>query len=231
MSTNQYMHGSYIIPSKEWASFKKKIVKAWNTKRDAYKAMGDIFYSEFKGRKINSLVDTENTQISLLAKPFTSRYGLISYYSAYDLLCANYNGSPLKAKLIKPTQSSLDKVMKKSGNTTTSFSENESEYSISFDNNNRTVSISVDENNRNVDCFFRMDDVFRDSFFRALDQVKWSRGSGGEIKVVSESHSDDPHDEKYDTDYIHGYGPIHDKEKEHRHEVMALKIKQCRTRK
>ena len=227
MSTNQYLYGSYVIPSKEWAGFKKKVVSAWNAKRDALQEAGNAVYAEFKGRSAQTVLNKHEDDVIRLTHDFNRKYAQIGRYCANDFLSITSKQIP-NSKIIKPTKELVDGYMLKAGNTTTTFEECHAEFTISFNNKTRTVSINIEENNRNVERFFQMEDAFVTAFFRALNSVTWARNTGGELTTVSESCNDDEDADRYDKDFSHGYGPIHESERVTRNKILELKIRQYR---
>ncbi len=75
-----------------------------------------------------------------------------------------------------------------------------------MNNSTRTLSISVSENNHNVDRFWEINDQLQTCLFKILNNVKWTRNSGGEVKIQSKN-LDEGADECVSS-YIHALGPI-----------------------
>ena len=223
MSTSQYLHGSYVIPSKEWAKLKKEIFSAWNSKRDALQLVGDSIYSKFKGKKLSAMRENHADEIMSLASTFTRKYSSIAGYCEYDFLNVVYNTSSKAKKVCKPTVKSMDHYMAKAKSTTTCLHELNSEFSINLCNKTRTISISIEENNRNVNDFFGMNDDYKRRLLRAIKNVTWGRGSGGSMTTWSETYDDDSH-ERYDKSYSYEFGPIGKADSENRRKFIESQL-------
>lgn len=210
MSVNQSLFGSYIIPAKEWAGVKKNIFKAWNVKREALNNAGIPIYKAYKGRKYDLL--DEEKDIEPHARDFISIYSDLGDFdlSVFKQLCSK------SGKVCKPTQAMVEAVIPKAINKTTELCLDE--WRVSLNNSTRTLSISVSENNHNVDRFWEMNDRFQACVFRVINDIKWSRNSGGEIKVQEESMNDEEGADKFVSSYLHALGPIGKKNEERRHD-------------
>lgn len=225
MSTNQYLHGSYVIPAKEWPKLKKAIFTAWNKKRDAMQDIGNSIYEQYKGKSLATMREKHAVDILNLARSFTGSYSRICGYDEYDLLNIVYITSAKKVG--KPTALSMDKMMAKAKTTTTTLQERYSEFSIELDNKTRTLSIRIEENNRNVNDFFEMTDQYKTSLLQAIKNVDWGRNSGGSMTEYSETH-DSESEGRYDKTYLCEYGPIAKKEQDLRHKIIKMQIKSLR---
>lgn len=192
MSRYEWERGEFSIPTAEWAGFKAKIREAMNelhvrqfeiakklherlvvlAKKDKN---FDVIYDGFE--EIEKLRLPENQWSAKPNKNLTE-----SDESTVVHALAEYSHKNGRYRLVRPTQ----KMFPKLGNNVTEFSN--SCCNVVFDNNAKKVIWDVPENNHA--CEHARETELGKIFFKTLDEVEWTRGSGGHIWGGDEYHED-----------------------------------------
>lgn len=215
MARNEWEKGEFTIPSAEWAGFKAKIRDEMNELHTRQLEIAKQLYDRLvvlaKGQKnfdINFAGFEEIEKLRLPENPWAvkpnrnlSRQDELTVVWALSEYCQKTK----KHRLVRPTQ----KMFPKLGNNVTEFSH--INCSLAFDNTTKKVYWDVPENNHA--CDDARDTALGKILFKALDGVKWTRGSGGRIWGSDEYRDDANREYGYgDNSYEKGsWGPKEDK--------------------
>lgn len=179
MSRSESEAGTITIPSSEWARFKALFRDRLNKdNEELYKVSLKVHehLSQIKAKGFDRRIEA----YSFLEEHFSGkRYGNpnLARLDQYDIVQSVapqvYKDGEWITKSAKPKQKDFPKF----GNTTTRYSNGVCD--LVFDNERRTAFWKVDSSNHAVSTA-RSSRIGK-AFFKALDQVKWTRDSGGEI--------------------------------------------------
>lgn len=179
MSRNEWESGTINIPSAQWASFKKNIRDAYNANQDRLfnraTSVYDAITAEAKGQRNFDFVRAVEKKTG----GWCEEYWIICDALGLD----SRIGSTERRRPTKPKK----KDFPHANNKTTLLDMGAA--SIKFDDKTRCVRWDVDENNHA--CDRAREHPIGKAFFATLSQVKWTRGSGGEIVGNDEYHRDD----------------------------------------
>jgi hypothetical protein len=176
MSCYEWAEGTIKIPTREWSSFRKQIISIQNSYLDsAYMHARDIYAeakAAFKGKR---------DKRPMITFVFERIYSLKYPEHIRDLISSSLiEFQPdWSRKLVLPKKKDFQKANLK----TTDYG------NFVFDHDEKTVTFIVEENNRAVDLAFK--NPFNKAIFTLLDNINWTRGSGGKIIGNDEYNTDD----------------------------------------
>lgn len=192
MSCYEWENGEFIIPSSEWTSFKNKIrseinelhVRQFEIAKQLYETLVTLIKVD-KNLDIESTAFDEITKLRLPENPWAvkpnrnlSEHDELTVVWGISRYCLKTN----RKILVRPTL----KIYPKLGNNVTEFSN--INCSVTFDNNNRKVYWQVPQNNHA--CDDARDTALGQILFKALGEVKWTKGTGGRIWGSDEYRDD-----------------------------------------
>lgn len=176
MSRYEWEHGVIKIPAKEWSSFRKSLIRAWNEDQEkVYKralVAWDKVSQEIKGKRGENRVRALNAALDRYCDVET--WSLISSYQQDST--GRYMRKVHKPKKPKAFPLTKDAVL------------NMPDATIVLKNETKTVEWDVPENNHACDSA-RMHPIAT-VLFRLLSQMTWTRGSGGQIVGNDEYNRD-----------------------------------------
>lgn len=176
MSKYCWEEGTIKIPSRSWASFKKELREVYNRlQKKSYKVALQAYETLLKAGKGKRGIDWKNEFNRLLWD------GHIHIPDGVDILKLRKSIFPFDPKK-QENRKRPRKPKKKDfplANSSTTRLELDGDAHILFDNKTRSVSWVVYENNHAVEN--ARAHPLGIAFFRALDKMKWTRGTGGEI--------------------------------------------------
>jgi hypothetical protein len=175
MSCYEWERGTIKIPAKEWSKFRKSIITEHNRLEDerlaeALRAHAKLLAAK-KGKRGFDVYGYANNDMNLS-------------YQVLRLLFS-YNKDTRKQKFRKPKKKDLDK---KPVSKDCLLNVGESEASIFFNSPTHTVEWDVGENNHA--CDNAHEQPLAKLFFRKLNNMNWTRGSGGKIIGNNEYNRD-----------------------------------------
>ncbi len=173
MSCYEWERGEIKLPTKIFAKFRREYINKYNAvqqqKLDRLKHLRNAALRQGKGKRKFPFYDCitsmtkDNEEFLLVSQLFPDS----------------------KTKPITPTKKMLNFVNGK----TFSFDIDDGCASITFFPNSKSVSWYVEENNHAIESARRTDEA--NAFFRMLNEVKWTRGSGGSFIGNDEYNRDD----------------------------------------
>lgn len=175
MSCYEWESGSITLPSSAVAGVRKALVDASNKLHDEVYEGTRAFIQRAGTR------DPKKLQAVLYGGPARP-----SEHIDWALQCCVL-GTPGPVKL--PSHEQIDRVNPRATNRTTHF-ECGSEASVSI--TGRVVNWRVEENNHSVDRAH--EHPVAQAFFRALDRVTWTRGTGGQFIGNNEYNRDNEYE-------------------------------------
>jgi hypothetical protein len=194
MSCNEWEAGTLIIPSAQWAKFRKGLLTEWNdhqvtvlaTAKKAHKAA----VAAGKGKRGEKRGSAMKAAVARICGGRIGEYGDFesnhrgghdSYDTVHGLL---WKGWGANAKFQSPQKKDLPFV---------AISKDASlelgDASVSFNNAGRTVRWNVYENNHAVES--AKGHWFAKKFWAAISRITWTRGSGGEVRGNNEYNEDE----------------------------------------
>lgn len=212
MSNNNYESGSIVIPSSEWAGLKKTVRDAYNAEQARRHATALKLHEEIlrqaKGvRDVNWYEACQNATNALATILMDRDYTLPweIFQSKVDPNAKRYvDPRSIRGSAGRPNKP-VRKLWPDANNRTTAFSLGEA--GIRFDDATRTLHWFVSENNRAVERAH--EHPVAKALFKALDRIKWTRGSGGQIVGNDEINKENGRDyEGGGATYVtHSYPP------------------------
>lgn len=203
MSKYEWEAGTIKIPSADWAKTKATVREAMNRRQTAMLAVAEKVYEELAKKlpelkkqikaktidqwqydqKLEEIVDRHIKA----HEARSSERNLDEYDSSNILRAVHIDRDPkthqrIPAKLRKP----LKKDFPLSGTKVDSFDADE--CLVFFDNTAKTARWQVHENNHAVER--ARESVLGQAFFKAMKNVTWTRGSGGQIVGNDEYNRD-----------------------------------------
>ena len=170
MSTYEWESGSIKIPAKEWSKFRTTIIKASNDLKIRGFELAKALYPKVKKTK------PENQWTDVLYTVFEAER-ISSEDERYDIvrsLLYSYDPELRKQVLRRPMKSNLGLLP-----TSKSCNVRCGEACISLNNESKSVIWEVPENNHACDTA-RAHSLAKE-MFRLLNEITWTRGSGGTI--------------------------------------------------
>jgi hypothetical protein len=203
MSNNEYEHGTWKLPSAEYAAFRQEIQKV---EHDHKKRTFDMTQDFWKGLTRKEQVDPAAYRAALNAwsmKAYQSNNAALrtTNHDLQEALSeahselerkvgdhqtwdnATESWVPATGKPGRVLQSDIDWPT----NRTTSFRMGDAK--VTFNPDTKTVDWNVAENNHAVENARAT--ALGKSFFRRLDTIKWTPGTGGYTKYDSENNEDE----------------------------------------
>ena len=180
MSCYNWAQGTIKIPTKEWSSFRKKIIQKYNYYNSLSFDLSRNIFSKIKQdskyKRNYNLYDNVWDSICIPTDiPSSFRMLILD-----SLMTTNEDTN--KWKLILPKKKSFPKANLKT-----------KQYPyFSLNSETKSISFYVEENNRAVEAAFQ--DQFVSYVFRLLDNMTWTRNSGGTIVGNDEYNRDCSHE-------------------------------------
>lgn len=184
MSRNSGASGSIIIPSKLYSQFSKSLIAKYLEMQEKDIALFNAFLQDFldanKGKRVPSWYNLLNEAAYNHFVYSTSLIPKKNLFLASDVYHL------INASIDNITENKKPKLLKKSKIKTTAplISFEMGESSISLDKSNQTLSIHISFNNHAVEQTQEI--PFFKEVISQLHQIKWTRGSGGEIYLRQE---------------------------------------------
>jgi hypothetical protein len=218
MSKYEWERGEIVIPSKEWAGFKKALRAAFNKIQTQAFADAKRIYeglmAKAKGRRKVDRQEWEDWFDALATKRVWDRYtgyrGPGAPIQSYDairsvlqiprlLYPSNLEGEKI-TRPVRPKKKDFPLA-----NGKTRHFDSDDGMVILGDDKSRTVVWDVGENNRA--CDHARSHPMGQAFFALLDKVRWTRGSGGKI-IGNDEYNRDSDYEGGGGNYVTAeYGP------------------------
>ena len=175
MSCYEWEHGVIKIPAKEWSAFRKTLIKAWNEDQEkvyrrALQAWERV-NEAIKGKRGKNRVEALNAALDRYCDAET-RPRVVSFKLEFRQYRPHFH-KPKKPKALPVTK---DAIL------------NMPDAAIILKNETKTVEWDVPENNHA--CENAQKHPIAKLLFRLLFQMKWTRGSGGQIVGNDEYHRD-----------------------------------------
>lgn len=180
MSRYEWEKGEFVLPSAEWAGFKAAIRDAVNSanaeKYEIALKVHEELVRELKGKRgadpWETAWDIASRQCARVRRSFGIGEDAV-FEIASAVVHRGWRGSKPVVKVRKPQKKDFPRY----GNNAVLIQG--MECSVSFDNKARKAVWEVYESNHA--CDRARATVLGVAFFRALDRVKWTRGTGGSI--------------------------------------------------
>jgi hypothetical protein len=186
MSKYQKEYGSFKIPSAEFVELKRKIIDAYNKHQDntfdfAQTLHGVLVQSKLKAEGsdlpfdplFDKAVETVKSRLDISAVRGVDIYG--------DVTRSLCDEDDVQLRLRRPLKQDFPYIPISAQRCFIEFTPG---AHISFDQDNKAVSWEVDENNHAVDE--ARNHPVANVFFKALNSVQWTRGTGGMIHYTDE---------------------------------------------
>lgn len=197
MSKRCWESGSFVIPTKHWATIKKALREAYNQAlaRDLelVQRVYDAVKAANKGKRNVDWRTAVSNEVHRTEKAAYSRFDatrdvydfkVIEDYQVVNALTVK-DGEGLDAKV--KLRALQKKLFPAATSKTVQFSAG-GEGTISFDDGKRKLRWHVSENNHAVEA--ARDSYMGSAFFRELEKVVWGRGSGGVLTGNDEYNED-----------------------------------------
>lgn len=185
MSRNEWEEGSLLLPSKEVTRLRAALNQSSQRRRELVAAEVERLWPHLKGKTATTRKKMVRHSWSSFPDGVVTRRvhrGVVEPYSKYTHEALRLYGT---ADGKKPTAAVYERAgFAKPTNRTCQW--DDEELSISLDG--RTVRYSVGENNHSVD--HARDSLLGTAFFQFLDNVTWTRGTGGELVGNDEYNQD-----------------------------------------
>lgn len=172
MSRYEWESGTIKLPAKEYPSFRKAMMMAWNSRQGEMLSVARGIYPEVKQA---TKTMTGCTLQDFIQRKISARTRG-NWRDVYNLM---YNQNKFRC----PRLSHLD-LRKISIGSTLHFDE----ATVSFFDKNCTVEWDVTENNHSID--HAREHPIAKEFFRMLHKINWVRGTGGKIVGNDEYNRD-----------------------------------------
>lgn len=219
MSRNEWEHGEFIIPSKEWAQLKKGVREAWNKHQavmhDLMKQVHGHIVEAGKGQRGFSYYNAANAFIERKISEENSRSYAYSFSRQsrsnwqmadryLDTIFPQIYAVPFPERdQLKPAAPKA-KDFPTATNKVDRFHLDQGE--ITFDDEQRVLSWIVSEGNRA--CDDAHEHPVAKALFSLLGKVQWTRGTGGRIVGNDEYNRDNSYEGGGQNYYKGGYGPL-----------------------
>lgn len=185
MSCYGWEHGTIELPSAEVAGIKRALRTASNELRDDVKAKAESIHREVMDKRSTRSVKLYRKALREMqygdSGPHRRRLSDRDLTVRSTAIEAIHLVLDVDDKVRKPTDADIERILPKATNRTTVFPvispTGYSEASISIEG--RTLTWDVPENNHSTDNAKRS--VLHGVLFGALNDIKWTRGSGGTI--------------------------------------------------
>lgn len=200
MSRYEWERGSFVIPSTQWAAFKKSLRDAYNkalandlTLLD--KALAKV-KAEYKGKRNVDWHKAVQDELNAYEKVGYGMFGgtryrydfqLFDHYDAADNLLVRQEVETTKGKVVKYVLRSVKKKDFPDANGKT-MSFDADDGSIHLNDKTRTVEWAVSENNHA--CDRARESLMGRTLFALLAKVQWGRNSGGHV-IGNDEYNED----------------------------------------
>lgn len=189
MSRYEWQEGTFVLPSSEFASFRKQIQdKHHEVLLAAFDRTQKVWEGLSRKEKTDPVAYTTAAREALYGdSPIVSLWGERDHFAeevkqhAYDMLVGAVRANGGKPRRV--VKSDVDFPT----NRTTVFEGLEA--SVHFDRRANSVTWEVAENNHAVER--AQNSVLGQAFFARLDEVRWTRGTGGTIVGNDEYNTED----------------------------------------
>ncbi|MAM83289.1 MAG: hypothetical protein CL472_01235 [Acidobacteria bacterium] len=181
MSCDNFESGQIKIPASEWAGLKKTVRDAYNREQARLYSTAVELHEEIlrqaEGVRNVKWLGAIDRATTALSRKLTDR--------DYSLVWKIFNPEMKPgAKPVSKAQGSADRPKKPLRKTWPDATNRQTlftfdEAAISFDDKTKTLTWRVSENNRAVERAHAH--PVAEALFEALNRIKWTRGSGGEI--------------------------------------------------
>jgi len=198
MSRYEWERGDIVLPSAEWVKFRKSLITGFGIAQrqdfELLKKLHEQIAASIKGKRG---VDVEAVvRQAVFATP--GQFKVIDEFAAVKALL-NKDEATGRCKLRSPRKQDFPDPKQ----SMTQFDAEDGR--IHLDNDKRTVTWNVPENNHA--CDRARESYMGQLLFRLLGQVKWTRGSGGEI-VGNDEYNRDARYEGGGANYVKNrFGP------------------------
>jgi len=182
MSCYSWEEGTIKIPAAQWASFRKKVLTEWNRiETQRFKANKNL-YERLKVAVKGKRGSKKQEAIGVFVRKWEGLLGEDTGFLAdWDWEKGTYQ---MKTKAPKQKDFNIVPVSK-------SATLRGRDFTVSLKNETKEVVWSVHENNHAVEEAHK--DLFVRFLFKCLQQVTWTRNSGGEIVGNDEYNQDCGH--------------------------------------
>lgn len=229
MSRNEWESGTIIIPTAQWAKFKKQLRDRYNVENDrVYEVALKLHEALLTLGKGKRNFDWRSA-LAALMRETTRGYG---YYAQvklkYDLdddLHYKVQNAILPHDAKRPLKP-LKKDFPRATEKTVHF---KADYpgQITFDDEQHAVRWSVDENNHAIET--ARESIMGVALFRALEAVQWTRNSGGVIAGNDEYNRDDRYAGGGANTINSTYGPLGERERDAQNAAYLARIPRRKT--
>jgi len=199
MSKNEWERGTITIPSKEWPTFRKSLLEAWNKIQlnlfeDARRSVAALKDAAKGRRGADARYEAMRDALHRVCGFRKQTWGWDGNDEKHELFDSMERllfvadpktpGAWKRTKLQMPKKTDLDlKAVSKDANIMLPNA------SVHFRNKTRTVTWDVDESNHAVENAH--EHWFAKKLFAALKRITWTRGSGGKIIGNDEYNRDE----------------------------------------
>ena len=200
MSHYESEHGSYVIPSIEWAAFKAKLIAAYNRRQSEALRNATLLYDELKRMAGDSKAFNADDALFRLRTRASARHFWVHPSSVEAALASEeiVEAVITPTGLEKPTPKMRAFALAKERASELPMSE----ATVAFDNAKRVVSWTTDYNNHTVER--ARAHPFAIDFFRLLATVAWKRGTGGYVEYRDENSRDEDFGSRGGLNNVHG---------------------------
>lgn len=169
MSKYEWEKGSIVVPYRQWPGFRSTILRLWeNDRRHAYdtycRLRKEVMY---RARGLRGQARKNAMEKTVLGDVVAARAEELQREMVWRICRTDRTKKMVRADFDLPVQKTQDRTMWRD------------DWSLSLTNASRTILWSVEENNHAVD--HAHNDQFVKKVFRLLDNIVWTRGSGGVI--------------------------------------------------
>ena len=172
MSCYEWENGTIKIPSKDWVGLKKSVRDAWNDLQERSYSVAIAVWEDIKnGASWKEAIRKRKPKDSGRTRYGSHSMPALPVEMEWRIKDSIYRGE--NRSVCKPRK----KDFSTKTNRDTCFGRGD--WSIQFDNKRKAVTWDVMENNRARDHARR--DPVAQALFKALNSIRWTRGSGGKI--------------------------------------------------
>jgi hypothetical protein len=187
MSKYEWEAGEIRIPANAWPAFRKALLEEWNRQQQRVLALAEDAYQSIQEAPRPGDALTEWLYPAADQHPGAYRHPSYEereqHGEAIRRLLFHWDGATRQSVLQRPLQSNLELKPVGKG-ATLGFAG----ASITLDDEHKVVRWAVGENNHAVE--HARQHPMAKALFSALDRIRWSRGSGGDIVGNDEYNRD-----------------------------------------
>jgi hypothetical protein len=211
MSVYEWEHGTLKLPSGVAPKMRKALAATQNKHFDDVMAEAKKFWATNKTTSKKKLHEAVLAEYDKYGPSRGFRFGPEMSKAKEDALSIFQTMTSLWNKDSKPHAPKVADVAAQVGPKATSrTTQFRAGYEASITFNGNKVTWDVPENNHAIDS--ARESIVGDQFFRLLDKVEWTRGTGGEI-VGNDEYNEDNREAGGGANYVvagGGYGPLGD---------------------